>query len=71
MDGSEPNLTDGWRVRARKNGAAWFQAHNQVLSASGATDASSSDWGECHEGPGPDQVLMEAATDFPDESVDY
>ena len=60
---------DRWlEVRARMNGATWFQAQHRVLSVSGATDASSSGWGGVMRGP--DQALLEAAADFPDEWVE-
>lgn len=50
-------------VRERMNGAPWYKASHQLLSLTGATDASSSGWGGVTRGP--DGIPFEAAADFP------
>ena len=54
-------------VRARMNGASWYDAAHHALSISGATDASSTGWGGVVRGPSGSVEVFRAAADFPTE----
>ena len=52
-------------VRIRLNGASWYVATRQILTISGATDASSQAWGGLIRGPFGAFSVFKAAADFP------